>query len=88
MHAILTKVDPDNSKACPRFVRGFHVLNCHCQEHVKSITCYQVSREDKSINLNMLVKRSIPVICQYIFITIQPLAEVYKRGRHAYNLHE
>ena len=92
MHTIymneLLFFSPRISKACPRFVRGFHVLNYHCREHVNRITCYQVSREEASINLNILVKRSVPVICQCIFITIQPFAEVYKRGRHVYNLHE
>ena len=75
-----------------KLARGFSVDSTYritiVWEHVNRITCYQVSREEASVNLNILVKRSVPVICQCIFITIQPFAEVYKRGRHVYNLHE
>ena len=78
MHANLTKVDPDNHKACPRFAWRsnnqcihirFQVLNNHCQEHVNDITCNQVSRKETSINLNTLVNRSIGT-CSHVHVYI------------------
>ena len=38
---------------------GFQVLYCICKLQINGIACYYVSGEETSINLNMLVNRSI-----------------------------
>ena len=53
MHAIFTKVDL-NIKTTD----GFHILNYHFLEYVDGITCYQVTADETSIHLNMLVNWS------------------------------
>ena len=74
MHAFLRKVVLDNLKACPRFARhsskygmqpGFQVLYCICKLKINGIAHYYVSGEETSINLNILVKRSVAVRGSY-----------------------
>ena len=71
IHTILTKVVPDNLKACPKLVwcsnnqcmqSGFQVVKYHCLVQVNEMTRYQVPGEETSI-----------VNGVYIFCQVSPL---------------